>query len=103
MSKGVLSLLVLLTLSGTANAQASSTHVPRAVTKDMAEQLSRKLVVYNGRIVPIRTLALDFCQKVTGKRSFGGLSAEHFMVSLMVCPEDWKGVHMIKVEDAAFA
>ena len=59
MSKGVLSLLVLMTLSGTANAQASSTHVPRAVTKDMAEQLSRKLVVYNGRIVPIRTLALD--------------------------------------------
>ena len=100
-SKGVLSLLVLLTLSGTANAQASSTHVPRAVTKDMAEQLSRKLVVYNGRIVPIRTLALDFCQKVTGKRNFGGLSAEHFMVSLMVYPEDWKGVHMIKVEDAA--
>ena len=44
---------------------------------------------------------LDFCQKVTGKRSFGGLSAEHFMVSLMVYPEDWKGVHMIKVEDAA--
>ena len=101
MSKGVLSLLVILTLGGTANAQASSTHVPRAVTKDMAEQLSRKLVVYNGRIVPIRTLALDFCQKVTGKRSFGGLSAEHFMVSLMVYPEDWKGVHMIKVEDAA--
>lgn len=101
MTKGVLSLMLMISLSTSVCAQSNSSHVPRAVTKDMAEKLSRKLVVYNGRIVPMRTLALDFCQKVTGKRSFGGLSAEHFMVSLMVYPEDWKGVHMIKVEDAA--
>ena len=100
-SKGVLALAVLMSLSIPVNAQETRSKAPRAVTKDMAEQLSRKLVVYNGRIVPLRTLALDFCQKVTGKRSFGKLNAEHFMLSLMVYPDDWKNIRIIKVEDAA--
>ena len=107
MSRGILVLMLACGVSQNISANIrpqlfSSGHVsaPRAITPDDASMFSRKQVVYNGRIVPIRTLALDFCQKVTGKRSFGGLSAEQFMISIMVYPEDWKDIKIIKVEDA---
>ena len=74
-------------------------NTPRAITPERADTLARKQVVYNGRIAPLRTLALDFCQKVTGKRSFGGLSAQQLMLSIMLYPDDWKHVRLIKVED----
>ncbi len=98
MAKGIMSVALLATLSQTAEAQ--TTPSPRAISEEKAATLARKQVVYNGRIVPIRTLALDFCQKVTGKRNFGGLSAERFMLSLMLYPDDWRNVRMIKIEDA---
>ena len=58
-------------------------------------------VVYNDRVVPFNTLALDFVQKITGKSSFKGLSAEQIVVSTMLYPEDWSKVKMIYVKDAA--
>ncbi|MBQ8115119.1 MAG: cytochrome c biogenesis protein CcsA [Prevotella sp.] len=99
MSKGILVLLLMLSVPE--NVVAQDVAAPRAISAVKAGQFARKLVVYNGRIVPIRTLALDFCQKVTGKRNFGGLSAERFMLSLMLYPEDWRNVRMVKIEDKA--
>ena len=95
MSKGALVLLLMFSLS----ASAVPVNTPRAITPERADTLARKQVVYNGRIAPLRTLALDFCQKVTGKRSFGGLSAQQLMLSIMLYPDDWQHVRLIKVED----
>ena len=118
MSKGALVLLLMFSLSASAvpvnvlrqglGEQSSEpvpvnvpvpVNTPRAITPERADTLARKQVVYNGRIAPLRTLALDFCQKVTGKRSFGGLSAQQLMLSIMLYPDDWKHVRLIKVED----
>ncbi|MBO5613989.1 MAG: cytochrome c biogenesis protein CcsA [Prevotella sp.] len=105
MSKGILVLLLMFSITSYAEVQNSPLggdirgNVPRAITPEKASELARKQVVYNGRIAPVRTLALDFCQKVTGKRSFGKLSAEQLMLSIMLYPEDWQHVKMIKVED----
>lgn len=98
-AKGLLTIVMCLAFA-TANA-AHNAPTPHAISQEKASALARKQVVYNGRIVPIRTLALDFCQKVTGRRSFGGLSAERFMLSVMLYPDDWKAVKMIKIEDEA--
>ena len=118
MSKGALVLLLLFSLSASAvpvnvlrqglGEQSSEpipvkvnvpVNTPRAITPERADTLARKQVVYNGRIAPLRTLALDFCQKVTGKRSFGVHSAQQLMLSIMLYPDDWQHVRLIKVED----
>ena len=109
-SKGVFTLAILLCLS----TQASLAHpgllpmpqkeAPKGkpiVKEDMAQALARKQVMYNDRVVPMRTLALDFCQKVTGKRSFHGMSAEQFMLSIYLYRDAWIHLPIIKVEDEA--
>ncbi len=110
-SKGVFALALLFTMS----TQGSFAHPgmlqmqqPKAapggkpiVKEEMAETLARKQVMYNDRVVPVRTLALDFCQKVTGKRSFHGMSAERFMLSIYLYRDAWIHLPIIKVEDEA--
>ena len=84
-------LLILLSLSASAKA-------PKCIKLEQAEQLKYQQVVYNERVCPLNTVALDFTQKITGKRSFMGLTAEQILISWSMHPEDWKNVRMIKVK-----
>jgi ABC-type transport system involved in cytochrome c biogenesis permease subunit len=95
LKRGFLSLVLMLVV---ANASAFA---PRTVKRVQADEMARRQVVYNDRVVPFNTLALDFVQKITGKSSFKGLSAEQIVVSTMLYPEDWSKVKMIYVKDAA--
>lgn len=95
LKRGFLSLVLMLFV---ANASAFA---PRTVKRVQADEMARRQVVYNDRVVPFNTLALDFVQKITGKSSFKGLSAEQIVVSTMLYPEDWSKVKMIYVKDAA--
>lgn len=95
LKRGFLSLVLMLFV---ANASAFA---PRTVKRVQADEMARRQVVYNDRVVPFNTLALDFVQKITGKSSFRGLSAEQIVVSTMLYPEDWSKVKMIYVKDAA--
>ncbi len=95
LKRGFLSLVLMLVV---ANASAFA---PRTVKRAQADEMARRQVVYNDRVVPFNTLALDFVQKITGKSSFKGLSAEQIVVSTMLYPEDWSKVKMIYVKDAA--
>ncbi len=95
LKRGFLSLVLMLFV---ANASAFA---PRTVKRAQADEMARRQVVYNDRVVPFNTLALDFVQKITGKSSFKGLSAEQIVVSTMLYPEDWSKVKMIYVKDAA--
>ncbi|MBQ5478032.1 MAG: cytochrome c biogenesis protein CcsA, partial [Bacteroidaceae bacterium] len=95
LKRGFLSLVLMLFV---ANASAFA---PRTVKRAQADEMARRQVVYNDRVVPFNTLALDFVQKITGKSSFRGLSAEQIVVSTMLYPEDWSKVKMIYVKDAA--
>lgn len=95
LKRGFLSFVLMLVV---ANASAFA---PRTVKRVQADEMARRQVVYNDRVVPFNTLALDFVQKITGKSSFKGLSAEQIVVSTMLYPEDWSKVKMIYVKDAA--
>ena len=87
-------LLILLSLSASAKA-------PKCIKLEQAEQLKYQQVVYNERVCPLNSVALDFTQKITGKRSFMGLTAEQILISWSMHPEDWKNVRMIKVKKQA--
>lgn len=71
------------------------------VAREDTEKAERKLIVYNGRICPLNTLAHDFCLKVTGKTSYKGLSAEQFLLSLPLAPEEWSEKQLLKIKNKA--
>ena len=71
------------------------------VAREDAEKAERKLIVYNGRICPLNTLAHDFCLKITGKTSYKGLSAEQFLLSLPLAPEEWSEKQLLKIKNKA--
>ena len=71
------------------------------VAKEDAERAERKLIVYNGRVCPLNTLAHDFCLKVTGKTSYKGLSAEQLLLSLPLAPEEWSEKELLKIKNKA--
>ena len=71
------------------------------VAREDAEKAERKLIVYNGRICPLNTLAHDFCLKITGKTSYKGLSAEQLLLSLPMAPEEWSEKPLLKIKNKA--
>ena len=71
------------------------------VAKEDAERAERELIVYNGRVCPLNTLAHDFCLKVTGKTSYKGLSAEQLLLSLPLAPEEWSEKELLKIKNKA--
>ncbi|MBQ4450144.1 MAG: cytochrome c biogenesis protein CcsA [Prevotella sp.] len=71
------------------------------VAREDAEKAERKLIVYNGRVCPLNTLAHDFCLKITGKTSYKGLSAEQLLLSLPLAPEEWSEKPLLKIKNKA--
>ncbi|MCQ2188335.1 MAG: cytochrome c biogenesis protein CcsA [Paludibacteraceae bacterium] len=63
-------------------------------TKDF----SRIPIIYNGRIAPMETYALDFTRKLTGKDSYGEYDATQVLAGWILAPEDWRHEKMIKSE-----
>ena len=82
-------------------ATATSFAKTPVVAREDAEKAERKLIVYNGRICPLNTLAHDFCLKITGKTSYKGLSAEQLLLSLPLAPEEWSGKPLLKIKNKA--
>ena len=80
-------------------AAATSFAKTPVVAREDAEKAERKLIVYNGRVCPLNTLAHDFCLKITGKTSYKGLSAEQFLLSLPLAPEEWSEKQLLKIKN----
>jgi len=70
----------------------------RTLPKEDAVRLGRLQVLYNGRIAPLQTLAYDFCQKITGKRSYQHLTPEQLLCGWLFWPETWEQEPMIKIK-----
>lgn len=93
-SRSAVLLIVLLLLPVTANAQ-------RTLPRETAEEFGRLYVVYNNRVCPMQTLALDFTKKLCGKRSYNGFSAEQVLAGFIFFPEDWNKEPLLKIKGGA--
>lgn len=71
------------------------------ISAEEAEQMARRQIVYNGRIVPFNTMARDFMLKVYGQPEYHGLSAEQVVCGWLARPEVWKDEPLIKVKDGS--
>ncbi len=93
--KTFLLFFLLFCLSGCGlPAQAAQTPL-HTVSAHAADSLSRLPIVYNGRVMPLNTLARDFCSKLCGKPSYRGLQAEQVLAGWLFAPDEWSEQPMI--------
>lgn len=92
--KGTLVLGLLLTLS----VQNLSARELPAFNRSKADSLATKQIIYNDRVAPFNTMALDFMRKLYGSDTYHGLSAEQVVTGWLFRPEVWQDEPMILVK-----
>ncbi len=97
--------LMLVMLSGAATgcfASSSDEGIEKYVLpKEAAERFGRLNILYNDRICPVQTFALDFCKKIYGARSYKGLTAEQVVSGWIFYGDEWNNEPFIKVKGGA--
>ena len=66
--------------------------------KETAEKFGELNILYNDRICPVQTYALDFCKKIYGARSYKGLTAEQVLSGWIFYGYVWANEPFIKVK-----
>ena len=97
LKKGTLGLALLLSVG---NLQAAETgSLEHAVLpKETAEKFGELNILYNDRICPVQTYALDFCKKIYGARSYKGLTAEQVLSGWIFYGDEWAKEPFIRVK-----
>ena len=67
----------------------------------IAEEFSSLTMVYNDRVCPVQTYALDFTKKLYGKRSYQGYSSEQVLTGFIFWYDEWKKEQIIKVTNSS--
>ena len=88
-------LLSLLFFISTASARSIQT-----INAEKAREVAREQIVWNGRLCPFSTFALDFLKTVYGDKSYKGLTPEQVVCGWILRPEVWKEEPMIHIPDA---
>ncbi|RUT73260.1 cytochrome c biogenesis protein [Ancylomarina longa] len=82
----------------------SSAQNRNVVPTQQAKQFGEVLVQDNsGRFEPINTLASEVIRKITKKSNFEGYSSEQIFLSMVLNPQEWQRVPMIKVGNSDLA
>jgi len=77
---------------------AEAAAAPRALPEATAAKFGRLNMLYNDRICPLQTYALDFTKKLTGRRHYGQYTAEQVLTGFIFFPEDWNREPLIRVK-----
>ena len=96
-------LITALTLSmgniQTLHAEPATGNLQNAVLpKETAEKFGELHILYNDRICPVQTFALDFCKKIYGARSYQGLTAEQVLSGWVFYGNTWANEPFIKIK-----
>lgn len=97
LKKGTLGLALLLSVG---NLQAAETGAldHAVLPKETAEKFGELNILYNDRICPVQTYALDFCKKIYGARSYKGLTAEQVLSGWIFYGDEWAKEPFIRVK-----
>ena len=99
LKKGTLMVALLLGLANMTYAQTSLEDLQNAtLPKETAEKFGELNILYNDRICPVQTYALDFCKKIYGARSYKGLTAEQVLCGWIFYGDVWANEPFIKVK-----
>lgn len=68
---------------------------------EIASEMGRLCVLYNGRICPVNTLATDFLTKLSGRASWNGHSADEVFCGWILHPTKWEKEKLIRIKDSS--
>ena len=71
---------------------------PRVLPPQTADRFAHLYIVYNDRVCPVETYALDFTKKLYGKRSYDGYSAAQVLTGFIFYYDDWTHEAVIKIK-----
>lgn len=98
---GALMITFILCLGNVQTTRADSVmdNIQNAVLpKETAEKFGKIYILYNDRICPVQTFALDFCKKIYGARSYHGLTAEQVLSGWVFYGNVWAAEPFIKIK-----
>lgn len=101
LKKGALMTALILSMGNiqTLHAESATGNLQNAVLpKETAEKFGELHILYNDRICPVQTFALDFCKKIYGARSYQGLTAEQVLSGWVFYGNTWTNEPFIKIK-----
>lgn len=101
LKKGALMTALILSMGNiqTLHAESATGNLQNAVLpKESAEKFGELHILYNDRICPVQTFALDFCKKIYGARSYQGLTAEQVLSGWVFYGNTWANEPFIKIK-----
>ena len=101
LKKGALITALILSMGNiqTLHAESATGNLQNAVLpKESAEKFGELHILYNDRICPVQTFALDFCKKIYGARSYQGLTAEQVLSGWVFYGNIWASEPFIKIK-----
>ena len=101
LKKGALITALILCMGNiqTLHAESATGNLQNAVLpKETAEKFGELHILYNDRICPVQTFALDFCKKIYGARSYQGLTAEQVLSGWVFYGNTWASEPFIKIK-----
>ena len=101
LKKGALMTALILSMGNiqTLHAESATGNLQNAVlSKETAEKFGELHILYNDRICPVQTFALDFCKKIYGARSYQGLTAEQVLSGWVFYGNTWANEPFIKIK-----
>lgn len=79
----------------------NSSHAATVLPKETAETFGELNILYNGRICPMQTFAIDFTKKLYGKASYKGYTAEQVLTGFIFWGDEWSNEPIIRIKDGA--
>lgn len=76
-------------------------HGATTLPKETADKFGRLYVLYNNRVCPLQTLAIDFTKKLCGSASYGGYTAEQVLMGFVMWPDEWSREPLLRLKDGA--
>ena len=101
LKKGALMTALILSMANiqTLHAESATGNLQNAVLpKETAEKFGELHILYNDRICPVQTFALDFCKKIYGARNYQGLTAEQVLSGWVFYGNTWANEPFIKIK-----
>lgn len=77
----------------------SSARSVQTINAEKAREVAREQVIWQDRLCPFSTFALDFLKFVYGKSNYKGLSPEQVVYGWLLRPEVWKDEPMIHIPE----
>ncbi|MBQ7209876.1 MAG: cytochrome c biogenesis protein CcsA [Paludibacteraceae bacterium] len=73
---------------------------PQTLPEQQSDRLGNLCVFYGGRLQPLSCLATDFTEKLYGKSSYQGMTAEQVYAGWLLMPYSWLDEPMLKLKSA---